>query len=263
MLKPLTHYLKAMAAVWELAFPKPNEITWLEKEALAAHKSRKAHIAKAPEDAELIGFITEIYARDGKKPPKIIIYEASQPNAMHLNNNTICISTAKLEKGDWQGLESTICHEYGHDKQNTLSLAITLSRGAAILAGATALTNKLVPKLEKTKAFTSIAVTATFAAISTALHYATELPWKAYRRWQEKDADACAVKLTGSAEGMIKNIEGHAQRKAERDAAKGITEPEGFKKIWRDLTVEHPSHEERIANVRAEEAKLKGKAIKV
>lgn len=251
----LAFYGKAIIEIWESFFPKPDKITWLEKQALASHKSCGAHIAKLPEDEALIQHVGDIYARDGKKTPKIIIYESSKPNAMHLGNGTLCISTAKLERGDPIALDATIAHEEGHLRQRPLTIAFTALRGAFTLGVATFATQRLMPQLQKAKAFTSLAVTATFSAVATASHYITAIPWSAFRRWKEFDADTNTVRLTGSAEGMIRNFEYHDKAREAHQKTYPAEESTGFAKTWKDLTATHPSHEKRVEHLRAEEAK--------
>lgn len=248
-------YAKAAAGWWERVFPKPHEITWVEKQSLKAHGAKGLRLATPDKDGEVLAIVKGIYDRAGEKMPKVIIYSSDKPNAMHLNNGTIAIADSKIATATRESLEATIAHEMGHHKQRFKTLAEVLVRGAIVFGTAIATTQKLKPTLEKTKAFSTLAITATFSAIAALMHLITEIPHAMYRRWQEFDADANAVKVTGSAAGMVHNLEGHAERKATTHRA---PEPESFKKTWADLTVQHPSHEERIQHAKAVEAQLKG-----
>lgn len=256
-------YAKAAVGWWERIFPKPDTITWLEKQSLKTHAAKGLHLATAEKDSGVLGIVQSVYARAGEKMPKVIIYSSDKPNAMHLSNGTIAIADSKIAAATKESLEATIAHEMGHHKQRFITLGEVLTRGAIVFGSATALTHKLKPALEKTRAFSTLAIAATFSAVAALMHTLTEIPHAAYRRWQEFDADANAVKVTGSAAGMVHNLEGHAERKAileEKRHAKGITEPSGLKKTWIDLTAQHPSHEERIAHAKAVEAQMKGRS---
>lgn len=258
MLKSLKFYIRGLQNIRDLLFPQLNKITASEKQSLIDHHATDWRLAKLPEDANIIKTVTDIYGRDGKAAPKIIIYESESNNAFHMNNNTLAISTKKIAEADQQSLEASIAHEYGHDKQNSLTLTVMIARGVATLAAANFGANKLKPLISKTYEWGALATTALFVACAAVAHKLTILPWKAYRRWQENDADRWSVRLTGSAEGGIKNMERHAANRAKENTP----EPEGFAKTWRDLNYEHPSHESRIANMRAEEVKLKGQVAK-
>jgi Zn-dependent protease with chaperone function len=251
MVDVVDFYVKSAVGWWERIFPKPDRITWLEKSALAAHKAQGAHIATTEKDGAMLALVQNVYTRAGEKPPKLIIYKSDKPNAMHIGNGTIAIADSKIATSSQESLEATIAHEMGHHKQRFITLGEVVARGAIVFGTATALTHKLKPTLDKTKAFSTLAITATFSAIAALTHLITEPLHAMYRRWQEFDADKTSVKVTGSAAGIIHNLEGHAERKAER-----ATHTPERKSTWKELTASHPSHEERIAHAKAVEAQM-------
>lgn len=251
MRNPISYYADFFTGLWERWNPQPDKITKYEVGVLKDRGATGWRIADLAQDAGVVGMVAEIYGKAGAKPPKIILYDSPKDNAMHLQNDTLCISTAKLAQHDPVELRATIAHEYAHQAQRNLTLSVILTRLAAVMATATWVTNKAKPALEKTGAFFSLVLFGTFTKVALVAHLVTELPWKAYRRWQERDADAMSVRLTGSAEGMIRNLEHHAAGRKETPEP----EPKGLDRVWKDLTRTHDSHEERIAHLKQEEAK--------
>jgi Zn-dependent protease with chaperone function len=256
----LTFYAKKAVGWWEHIFPKADKITWLEQTTLQAHHAQGSRIASPEKDAEVLGIVQQVCQKIGESPPKVIIYRSDKPNAIHLDNGTLAIADSKLAEASPDSLKATIAHEMGHHQQRFKTLGVALIRGAAMVAAATFATHKLKPTLEKTGNLAVAAITAVFSLTAAAVHLISEIPYAAYRRWQELDADATSVKVTGSADGIVGNLEASTLRKKqarENGALLQHSSSSNFSKGWKELTRQHPSHEERIVHARKVEATLK------
>jgi Zn-dependent protease with chaperone function len=246
-MKTTTPALELPAALWELAFPQRDRITWVEQRALKRHHATQSRLATPAQDGELLSTIRRIYADDGFPEPKVILFESKHATAMHLENNTLAISTTKIATMPPAALEASIAHEMTHQKQLPLLWLFRILAGVTNLAGTyTALRSATV----LTRNFTSqaLAQLTNFGIGMGASMFIDELlniPFKAFRRWQESDADRNAARIT-SPQQVLQMLEIQQERQEARAAHSSPHE-----KTWiEQLNREHPETQSRIDQIR-------------
>ncbi len=237
----LKEVIEPVVAAYEQHNPQPSSLTWLDKRALMRKHATDSHIInqaqpQSPQDLYVLEVAHQISEKMHIAPAKIIIYESEKSNAMHLNNDSLAISTAKIEQSTPQHLAVTISHEMGHQANNTQMMAVSISR-AALELGAGIMAAKGAYSSINQHSNSGIATvgalivgTVTFAA-TFAL---TEPLFSAFRREQEFAADATSAKVNG-ATPMIEVLEAK------------IVAKEPIQTNWLEqINSKHPSHLERI-----------------
>jgi hypothetical protein len=238
----IRNIVEPVVAVHELCFPKPNEITWLDMQALQRKGASNAHVVdehnpQSPQDAYTAQIVGQIAQKMELKPAKIIIYDNGKEGAMHLNNNSLAISELKVRNLSPEHLSATIAHELTHQQQNQQSIIVGFGRIALEAVAGIVASKYVYPliKKETNPVIATISANLIGFAAGYAAHQLTEPLFSAFRRTQELEADKVSSMVNG-AEPMIEVLEAKINNKPEHE------------KSWLEkINTKHPSHQERIA----------------
>jgi Zn-dependent protease with chaperone function len=240
----ITRYLiEPWVAAYEQARPVPQEITWLDAQALERKSAQNARLAQMPEDAALLEIVQDVAEKMQTYPAKVIIYQGKKPNAVHLNNNTLLIEERKITETPREELAATIAHELAHQQRNLGTLIVAATRSTAEIGIGVATAIGFMQ--HKPAGMNNEAAFATAAAlgvgVTMATHTALSPVEAARRRNEECVADAISAKVNG-ATPMKRVLEAK------------LDEPQKEKNAWQRLNATHPSHAERIAALEKIEA---------
>ena len=238
----IRNIVEPLVSAYELHYPKPNQLTWLDMQALQRKGASNAHVVdehhpNSEQDAYVAQIVGQIAQKMELKPAKIIIYDNGKEGAMHLNNNSLAISELKVRNLSPEHLSATIAHELTHQQQNPQSIAVGFGRiGLETFAGID-IANSFYPIIEQktNPVIATISANLIGFVAGYAVHQLTEPFYSAFRRNQELEADRNSAIING-AEPMIEVLEAKIAKKPEHE------------KSWLEkINTKHPSHQERIA----------------
>ncbi len=247
--------IESFVGVCEQSNPQPNDLTWLDNKALMRKNATSAHIIatnqpQSLQDAYVLDVVGEISDKMQISPVKIMIYDAkdNKASAMHLSNNSLGISTAKIEQSIPQHLSATIAHEMGHQQQNAKSLAVSCGRATLEVSAGIAAALATYPTIKQsTNSYIAAGISTIVAVVAIMASSAvTEPLFSAFRREQELDADKNSAEING-ATPMIEVLEQKIIAKNNGHVGEHIITEHKQKNWLQQLNAKHPSHEERIA----------------
>lgn len=217
----LQKFYHAASAVENAVAPKPEKITWFEKQILKKDGARSYRLADEKRDAKLLGEISDIYQKfNVYRRPKVIVYEHETPNAANLVNGTFIISTSLLKILDERERKVVIAHEAAHhvQKKSVFALSILTSLTAAVGAafgvshfsrrGWLTLGNNRGwdPDRGVNAIYKPLATVAVFGFLQKGLQSLFQLPLMALSRWGEMDADKKAIRVTEDPDALVTGL---------------------------------------------------------
>ena len=235
-----------------------NNATFITKEEAEIIMQRSKgcfRMATDQTEGRLLESLVSLSSKAGlRRVPKLIIYDSDTPSATTLHTGSIIMSTGLLQRMNPAAQDFVLAHEITHIKQKSQVLASYFLLLAVPMTATAAATSHAIKdwgskpqgKSHSYHLGRLLKFGVVFAALYPAMKAIALIPFRAFTRKQEFDADRGAVKLLGNIEGAKAEFATYEQYIAEQKNITLLPSESFVERIERKLYATHPTTEERL-----------------